>query len=254
MGVIVKARINDGPVLRLLLDSGAQDIVLDRRALRPKQAGESDLKLVGLGSSFANARRLAPAKLESGGLVLENCPILATDMPMREGTDGVLPMSLFAGFLVRLDLPKKALELEPYSDPERTDTNGFAFVRADQRMLFLEATVNQSATGYLLLDTGAAYNGVSPAAARAWRNYRLLNPNISLISGGGETDGFLLPRGVQFHLGSQVMNADPAVVVDLSALSKLHRFEVSGLIGYPAIRNSVVTVDYRDARVRVEGK
>src|SRR5467141_2497935 len=34
VGMLLKVRINGGPALRLLLDSGAQDIVVDRKAAR----------------------------------------------------------------------------------------------------------------------------------------------------------------------------------------------------------------------------
>jgi hypothetical protein len=254
-GVTLKARIDDGPVLRMLLDSGAQNVVIEKRvASRLKLGSKSDMKLVGLGASLGNASRVAPGRLEIGGLVLENCPMVVSGVPMREGTDGVLPLSLFEAFLVRLDLPRKTLDLQPYAAQSTLDATDSTAVRSDQRMLFLQATVNQAADGYLLVDTGSVYNGISPAAARACRNYRMLAPSISLTSGGGETDGFLLPPGVRFRVGPSVMNADPAVVVDLSAISRLHRFEVSGVIGYPAIRDSIVTIDYRDARVRIEKK
>jgi len=255
LGAVVKVQINGGPVLNLLLDSGAQDIAVTKRvAKRLGLPGESDMKLVGLGASLGSARRLAPGRLEADGLILDNCPMLATDARMREGSDGILPLALFAGFLVKLDVPRQTLELTPYPEEEPQDAGGFTPARADQRMLFLQATVNRTAAGYLLLDTGSAYNGVSPAAATAWRNYRLLSPTVPLTGTGGDTDGFLLPPGVRFQVGAHEMRADPAVVVDLSAISRLHQFEVSGVIGYPAIRYSVVTIDYRDARVRMEGK
>jgi len=33
-----------------------------------------------------------------------------------------------------------------------------------------------------------------------------------------------------------------------------HRFDITGILGYPALRNSIVTMNYRDAQVRIEGK
>jgi hypothetical protein len=57
-----------------------------------------------------------------------------------------------------------------------------------------------------------------------------------------------------FRVGSRVLVADPAVVVDLSDLTRHHHFEISGVLGYPALRDSVVTVDYRDSLVRMARK
>src|SRR3974377_2284778 len=52
MGLILKARVNGGPVLRLLVDSGAQYLVLDRKAARKSgQLSGAELDLVGAGAS-----------------------------------------------------------------------------------------------------------------------------------------------------------------------------------------------------------
>jgi hypothetical protein len=59
---------------------------------------------------------------------------------------------------------------------------------------------------------------------------------------------------VRFQCGAREFSADPAVVVDLSDFARHHRFDITGILGYPALRNSIVTVDYRDSLVRIEGK
>jgi hypothetical protein len=51
-----------------------------------------------------------------------------------------------------------------------------------------------------------------------------------------------------------VVLADPAVVVDLSALASHHGFAIAGVLGYPALRRSILTIDYRDALIRIEAK
>jgi hypothetical protein len=67
-------------------------------------------------------------------------------------------------------------------------------------------------------------------------------------------EGFPLSPGVLFRCGDRVLSADPAVVVDLSSLARHHQFEITGILGYPALRNSIVTIDYRDSLVRIERK
>jgi len=253
MGLFLKVHIDGGPALRLLLDSGAQYIVLDKRAaaLSGRSSGDT-LELVGLGAAAKAARRVAPGTVEIGDLLLRDCDMLAVDAKVLEGVDGVIPMSLFAGFLVHFDVPGKTLDLEPYPYNPPTPDDGFSPARSDHSLLFLQAVLNESQAGYLLLDTGAAYNAVSLSAARAWKNYRILSATISLRGGTGDTDGFLLPPGVHFRFGSRVLSADPAVVVDLSDFVRHHQFEVAGILGYPALRRSIVTIDYRDALVRVD--
>jgi hypothetical protein len=256
MGLFMKARIGGGPSLRLLLDSGAQHIVLNRSASAPlSQPGGSTLELVGLGGSDQGARRLACATIAIGDLALRDCDMLAVNAQLLDGIDGVVPLSLFAGFLVHLDIPKKTLDLDQYTAGAPVNEEEHPPVRTDNRLLFLEATLNESQSGYVLLDTGASYNAVSSsAAARGWKGYRALSPTLALRGFMAEMGGFLLPAGVRFRFGSHVVPADPAVVVDLSELSNHHKFAIAGILGYPALRRSIVTINYRDTLVNIAEK
>ncbi len=253
-GLYLKLRIDGGPVLRMLLDSGARYIVLDRGAARSlRRKGGAPFDLVGFGASSGRAKMVEPGTVEIGDLVLRNCPMLTVDGTILDGVDGVLPLSLFADFLVRLDVSRKTLELDPYpSEPVRDES--FSPARKDRSMLFLAATLNESHEGLLLLDTGASYNAVASAEIRKWKAHDFLSKSLSLIGAAGIGDGLLLPRGMLFRVGSRVLVADPAVVVDLSDLTRHHNFEISGVLGYPALRDSVVTVDYRDSLVRMARK
>jgi predicted aspartyl protease len=255
VGLFFKARIDGGPVLRLLLDSGAQHIMLNRRAAAKigRSAGSS-FELVGVGTSSTACWRTAPGTVQIGDLVLNNCDILVVDGPMVEGVDGVVPMSLFASFLVRLDVPGKVLDLDAYPTAPPVQDASYLPARADNRLFFLQTVLNESQSGYVLLDTGATFSAVSPAAARASRTYWPLGNVIALRSSAGGIEGFPLPPGVRFRCGPRVLSADPAVVVDLSDFARHHRFEITGILGYPALRNSVVTLDYRDSLVRIERK
>jgi hypothetical protein len=114
-GLFLKARIDGGPVIRLLLDSGAKNIVLDKRtaALLGRSSG-SAFEVVGFGSDARAAKRVAGGSVTIGDLTLRDCEVLTVDGKLIEGIDGVIPLALFADFLVRLDLPRKTLELDPY--------------------------------------------------------------------------------------------------------------------------------------------
>jgi predicted aspartyl protease len=254
-GLFLKARIDGGPELRMLLDSGAQHVVLDKRAAaRIGKSAGATLELVGLGASAKTCRRVAPGTVQIGELILKDCEMVVLDNHLIDGIDGIIPLSLFADYLVRLDLPHRVLELDTYhAGPTSTDS-GYLAARADQNLLFLRTTVNESHAGYVLLDTGATYNAVSPEAARASRTYWNLKDAIELRSGAGATEGFMLPVGLRFRVGPQVFSADPAVVLDLSDFAHHHDFEIAGILGYPALRYSIVTVNYRDSLVRIEGK
>ena len=254
MGLVVKARVDDGPVLRMLLDSGAQHVVLDKHAAaRSGRKWGSSFEMVGVGAVSRNCKRAAPGRLQIGDLVLNDCDIMVVDGQLLEGIDGIIPLSLFGDFLVRLDFRTKTLLLDGYPTAPVAD-DGSLPVRTDHRLFFLQTVLNESQPGYVLLDTGATYNAVSLTAARASRNYWSLSNEILLIGSSGGIGGYRLSQGVRFRCGERIFSADPAVAVDLSNFSRHHDFEVTGILGYPALRNSVVTVNYRDSLVRIEAR
>jgi predicted aspartyl protease len=255
MGLYFKARIGGGPVLRMLLDSGAQHVVLDKHAAaRSGRTSGAAVELVGVGASSKLCKRATSGTLQIGDLVLDDVDMLTVNGQVLDGVDGIVPMSLFAEFLVRLDVRAKVLELDAYSSrPPVADVNNLP-VLADNRLLFLHTVMNESQPGYVLLDTGAAFSAVSEAAARASRNYWSLANPVFLLGSSGDVEGFRLSPGVRFRCGTRVLSADPAVVVDLSDMARHHQFPITGILGYPALRNSIVTINYRDSLIRIEGK
>jgi predicted aspartyl protease len=105
LGLYLKARIDGGPDFRMLLDSGAQHVVLGRKsAARIGRKDGAPFDLVGVGGAVKSCSRSTRGTVRIAGLTFEDCDILIVDGQLPEGIDGVIPMSLFEGFLVRLDM------------------------------------------------------------------------------------------------------------------------------------------------------
>lgn len=254
-GLYLKVRIDAGPVLRLLLDSGAQYIVVDKTAAaRSGHSGGSELDLVGVGRPPKAARMAKAGTVAIGDMVFHDCGLIIADGKVLDGIDGVIPLSLFAGFLVRLDIPGKTLKLLPYPPGAPPEDPNLCRVRASKDLLFLKATLNDSREGYVLLDTGASYSAISENTARALKYPPLFGSVVPLQGGAGETEGNVFSRGVRFRLGSRIVDAIPVVVVGLNQLEQHHRMEVAGVLGYPALRESILTINYRDSLVGIDSK
>jgi len=255
VGLLVNARINGGPTLRLLLDSGTQYVALNRKAaLKSGCAGGSDLELVGAGSPSAVLVKQQHADtLQVGDLTLRGVPLITAELGFANGIQGVLPLSIFAGFLIRLDVSGKTLDLSPYP-MEPMDPAGAIPAFSNNRLLFVKGSVNETHEGYFLLDTGAAYTAISRDLARQLNFSDLLALKVSLHGGTADMDAPLLSGSVQLRLGSRQLIAGPVVAVDLSTTSRYHGIEISGLIGYTALRDSVLMVSYRDGLIRIGSK
>lgn len=251
-GLILKARIDGGPQLRLLLDSGAEYLVVDRKAAaRSGHAGGEDLDLAGAGKMVRAATRTSAASLDLGELAFRNCPLVIVNGKLAEGIDGVIPLSLFRGFQIRLDAGSRTMNLEPYTEDRPSAKKGFVKALAEHSLLFIAASIEGQRQGYMLLDTGSSYNVISNETARALRRSRTLAPSVAVQAGAGAADGRLLSHGICFQWGGPTMTLDPVVAIDMTGICQRHGREISGMIGHPALASSVLTVDYRDSMVRI---
>lgn len=253
-GLLVRARINGGPMLRLLVDSGSQYVVLNRRAaLSSHCAGGSDFELIGAGAPAALPATLQTAEtLELGDLTLRGVPLIVAGRTFADGIQGVLPLSILSGFLIRLDFPGKELDLLPYP-PREANNAGAVPILPSTQLLFVKGTVNETRTGYFLLDTGAVYTAISHNLAEQLHIPDILAAHVPLRGGVADIDAPLLSGSVRVQIGSHRVTG-PVVAVDLSTVSRYHGLEISGLLGYSALCDSVLIANYRDGLVRIEPK
>jgi hypothetical protein len=169
---------------------------------------------------------------------------------MPDGVQGVLPLSLFAEFLIRLDIPGKRLEFLLYPPGEAAE-EGALKAFSSNHLLFVRGRVDETCEGYFLLDTGASYTAISRNTARQLKMAEGLAPRISLLSGTAALDAPLVAPAVRLGVGKTEFATGPVVAIDLSTASRHHGFEVAGLIGYPPLAHSVPTVSYRDSLVLI---
>jgi Aspartyl protease len=248
IGLILKTRVDGGPPLRLLLDSGAEHLVLSRNAARKSGfQAEAELDIGGAGAAVRSAR-MAAAAVEVGEITLRDCPAVVVDGGLAEGIDGVIPLSLFADYFIRLDVRHRILELEPY--PLQAADSTFVRARNHGNLLFLPARTRKAADGLMLLDTGSAYNVLSNAASAQLQPTRVL----AVTAAGGQTEARILPGRLAVQLGAAELRFDAALAMPLTEISRRHGMDVAGIIGYPALAGAVVTVNYRDSLVRIQGK
>ena len=254
-GLLVKARINGGPLLSLLVDSGTQYVVVDRRAaLRSHSAGGADLEMIAVGAaSAALVKHRTADTLELGDLKLRGVPMVVVDRPLGDGIQGALPLSIFAGFLIRLDFQTKELDLMRYGAGDAADAGALP-VLSNNHLLFVKGSVNETQLGYFLLDTGAAFTAISRSLARQLAIPEILEAHVPLRGGVGQIDAPLLSGSVRLQFASHQPVMGPVVAVDLSTASRYHGFEILGLIGYSALCDSVLTVNYRDNVIRIRPK
>ena len=104
-GALLHVRINGGRPLRLVLDSGAEFMVIGAKdAHSVGLSAGPEMDLVGLESRAARVGRAET--VEIGPLSFRNCPVAFVKGKVVEGADGVIPLSLFSDFMLRLTFPQ----------------------------------------------------------------------------------------------------------------------------------------------------
>jgi hypothetical protein len=247
-GVLLHACINDGRPLRLVLDSGAEFIVIGAKAARSVGiSARSEMELVGLGSRPA---RVGWAEtVEIGPVRFRNCRVALVEGNVIDGADGVIPLSLFSDFLLRLNLPEKTLGLIPYpreQDPASPSSRGVT----QRDLLLVAAVLNGKQSGHVVLDTAAFCSAISHEVSGSPRGP--LAPEVRIGAGTGAATGQLVSSAVHFQIAGQELILNEVVALDLSNLSRHCGMHVVGVLGFPALRPYVLTISYRNALIKIE--
>jgi hypothetical protein len=250
-GVLLHVRINGGRPLRLVLDSGAESIVIDARSAHSLGLSNgAEIDLVGLRTKSAKTGTVE--SVDIGPLSFRNCRIDLVDGEVVEGADGVIPLAMFSNFLVRLDLPERTLRLFPYPD-KQCPAVSFHRAVAEGDLLLVRTLLNRKHDGYVVLDTGAFCSAISREVAGTLDGSHFL-PDLPIAAGTGAATGRLVSAAVRFEIAGQELVPDRVVALDLLNLSRHYGVEVVGVLGFPALRPYVLTIDYRNRLVKIEPK
>jgi len=248
-GVLLPVRINGGRPLRMVLDSGAEFIVMGTKNARAAGlCATSDMDLVGLGNRLAQVGRADT--VEIGPLSFRHCRVAFVKGRVIEGADGVIPLSLFSDFLLRLDLPGEKLELIPFPLKESPATLPARAI-AKHDLLLVQSVLNGKQTGYVVMDTGAYCSGISRQAARTLSEPHVVS-ELLLTAGTGATTGQRISTPVHFAIAGQDLIPHEVVALDLSDLIRHCGVNVLGVVGFPDLRNYILNIDYRNHRVGIE--
>jgi hypothetical protein len=162
----------------------------------------------------------------------------------------VIPLSLFSDFLLRLNLPRKTLRLIPYPSEHDSATPSTRGV-TKRHLLLVTAVLNGKQSGHVILDTGAFCSAISRDVARTLSGSHIV-PEVGLAAGTGAATGQRVSSAVHFAIAEQDLIPDEVVALDLSILSRHSGVEVMGVLGFPELNNYVLTIDYREGRVKIE--
>jgi hypothetical protein len=248
-GLLLRARINGGRELKLIVDSGAAGVVLNPSASRGlKLEFLGSMSLAGYGSGPMGQAQLALAEaFETAGFQIANLLLKVSQIELTPDADGVAGLDLFENFLIRVDAPARLLVLTPFGK-EQSQAACAECLPAYRvgHLLLVRGKVNGTADGYFILDSGAPYSLVSRKLLPRY------SERTSVAAGVQGTQALGIPSApLSFALGNKHFFDFEYAALDTDEISARNGTEISGAIGLSMLRQMPLTVDYRDGWVKL---
>ncbi len=266
----------------LKLDTGASGLLISQEAAqRAGLIAEAQIKTGGIGDEGpADTYVTHVDDIKIGEMEFRNCMVRVLERPDALEEDGLIGSDVFRRYLVTLDMPGLELRLaalpkvpEEMAEGEiALNTTGegvgstaqlgvrdryIAPVMKDwtkiyrmEHELIFPTRIGSGSTKLFIMDSGASRGMISQEAAR----------EITGVSNSGRTQ----LRGINGNVSAVYRTANATIqfagvrqtsqgmsAIDTSDISKRAGVEITGFIGFPTLRELVITIDYRDNLVHV---
>jgi tetratricopeptide (TPR) repeat protein/predicted aspartyl protease len=251
--VIVRASLNEGAEIDLVLDTGAEQTVLSRRAAQ--RAGVTPVVYtLSAGVGDIGLRGLQVGRLDSiqiGTLKVRNIPCLVKNpalggLPTREA-DSFSPLAL--GLSMTIDYEKRQLTIGRKLAPEEADSE---LPMRIHRLAMVRGTLNKNQPAHFVVDTGGEVISISSSTADTLDAYNGRRIPLKVYgTSGWDRDAFLLP-GVDLEFDKIHFANFPVVVLNLRAPSALLGFQVGGIVGHRFLSKYRVGVDLERSVLRLK--
>jgi predicted aspartyl protease len=257
----------NGKKLKLVLDTGAGGIVIQRSAA--ERCGVTRLTEVNL-NGFGDNTKLRSAyiglaaRVGIGTVEIRDALINVSNQEFVDIEDGLIGTNVFSEFLVGLDFAAKTLRLDPLPGYQPgTEEPIDATIPSDMRgwtrffqfghMLLIPARVGESREALFVIDTGAARTLISyDMAAEVSKLDR--DDKLGLRGINGQVTDIYQTGNLYLQFAGFRQKNLGMTAFDMWAQSKGIGTEISGFLGLPVLSRFTITIDYRDGMVKFDYK
>lgn len=253
--IMLRARVNGGDWVDLVVDTGAERTSITRRTAQRNGvlplittvgAGVGDIGLRGLEVGTID-------RLEIGSLTIRNVPCLIKNpplvgMPDREA-EAFSPLAL--GLSVRIDYQQRRLTMGDILPELPADVELPMYV---SRLATVRGLVDNTRPTNFVVDTGGEVLSISAAMARSLNKPEGVRRIPLKVYGtsGWDRSAFLLP-GVDLAFKDIRFQNRSVVVLDLDAPSLLLGYQLGGIIGHGFLSKYRVDLDLVRSVMRLKG-
>ena len=256
IGYGLPVSINGAKPMQLLLDSGADNILISEKhakSLHLKYFAEG--RIVSVSGRETAASRLGVAETVTiGDLVFHDAVVQVMPHEATVDQDGLIGLAVFSKFLVGLDLRqgKHVLKLEPLPEARVEGDQSSVNVVRMKHLLLVRTRFAPRMEGFFVLDTGCAYSAVDSRSAERIPAAHMWNRPLEMKTATGflAANRWTLGPGALEVDGHPLQSSD-VISLDLERFSRNHGFQVTGLIGLSSLAGALVSVNYRDGAVNI---
>lgn len=251
--VVVRGRINGSNEINLVVDTGAEQMVLSketaqRRGVRPitstLSAGVGDVGLRGLEMGRADSLEIGTLMVRNVPAIIKNPPL--TGMPDTRVENSISPLAF--GMSTAIDYQNHQLTVA-YQLPDAPAD--IVLPLRFHRLALVRGVVNRDHPKSFIVDTGGEVISISLSTANTLDVVPARHIPLQVFgTSGWDPDAFLLP-GV--HLAFDRIQYDnlSVVVLNLHRPSALLGFHIGGIIGHEFLGKYRVAFDLQSSTLRL---
>jgi hypothetical protein len=245
---VVPVRIDDGPVLHLLFDTGGSNTLNPEAARRLHLPLVGDDRTGGIGPSVVPTRYASVAAVRLGAAVVRNQTFAVLDSGAFPGTDGIIGCEMLLRFAARFDFRARRVDLA-------RDVASFGITAPPiaMRLSGCQPQIDGALDGMrgpIAIDTGsgADLDVMSPFVAqrRLLNRYALLGPAGGRGIGGWSSAFLARARSVQ--LGPMTFTNVP-IELNVGASGAFHDPTQLGNAGVRLFGTKTTVLDYAGNRM-----
>src|SRR5579885_1277191 len=249
--IVIPVRINDGPELHFILDTGGQNVLLASTAKRLGLHPFGHGTVGGAGAGLIPTSFLSVDSVRVGTAVMRNQPFIVFDSPALGGLDGILGYELLSRFAARIDYRRNILTLAsavPESWTRNVAATPFSF---RSRQPAVPGAIDRF-PGLIAIDTGSS--GVldinSPFAndRNLWAYYHASKPKPGTRAGVGGSYATANVTVGRLRLGTATLDRVYADLTSATAGIEAHPGFAANA-GEGIFRNFTLVFDYPHQRM-----
>ena len=251
--IVVQGRVNGGPVIDIVVDTGAEQMVLSQQTAE-RMGVESVASTISAGVGDVGVRGLEVGRVESveiGSLLVRNLPTIIknpplTDLPLQRVRDSISPVAMRLSADIDYGARRMTLARSLPESPADIELP----MRVN-RLAVVRGVVNGEHERSFVVDTGGEVISLSiaTAASLGMTPPRYIPLQVYGTS-GWDSDAFLLP-GVRLAFDEIRYDNYAVVVLNLHRPSALLGFHIGGIIGHRFLSDYRVVMDMERAVLRL---